>query len=206
MRDSRADEPTRRAAKRALGIDENALVAAYVGRFDYPKNEEWLLDLACATRDRSDLHILLVGGGPNEAALRHRIDAENLHERVYLFGHRDDPLPMYQATDLLLLPSARKGFSYVCAEAMSVGVPVLRTRTSGTRELIVEDVTGRSVPIAHDALIEAAVEMLADRAALLRMGEAASAHVREHFTFERQLEQTLALYRHLAKLDAPRGR
>src|SRR5690606_22400024 len=99
----------------------------------------------------------------------------------------------------LLLPSAREGFSYVCAEAMAVGTPVLRTRTSGTRGLILEGETGRSCPIDHESFVRAAADFLADRAALARMGIAAAEHVRAHFSFDRQLEQTLALYRRLAQ-------
>ena len=202
-----ADDETKRDAKRSLGLDPDALVASFVGRFDYPKNEHWLLDLACATRGQMpNLHLLLVGGGPNEPALRDRVDGENLHDRVHLFGHRDDTLSVYHASDLLLLPSAREGFSYVCAEAMCAGVPVLRTRTSGVTETVVEDVTGRSVPIDHDAFIDASVRMLSDPGALKRMGQAAARHVREKLTFDRQLAQTVELYRRLAKLDRPRDR
>ena len=194
-----ADAAAKRAAKRALGLDEDAPVASYVGRFDYPKNEAWVLDLACATRgSMPNAHFVLVGGGPNEPALRDRIDSQNLHDRVHLFGHRDDTPTVYAATDLLLLPSGREGFSLVCAEAMSVGVPVLRTRTSGMAETVVEGVTGRSVPINHDAFLEAAVVMLSDRAALSRMGAAAARHVRANLTFDRQLAQTVDLYHRLA--------
>jgi len=125
---------------------------------------------------------------------------------VHLFGHRDDTPAVYAATDLLLLPSAREGFSLVCAEAMSVGVPVLRTRTSGVAETVVENVTGRSVPIDHDAFLNAAVVMLSDREALARMGAAAARHVREHLTFDRQLAETVALYNRLANPDPSQGR
>ena len=202
-----ADAEAKRAAKRALGLDPDVLVASYVGRFDYPKNESWLLDLAGATRAQfPNLHFVLVGGGPNEPALRDRVDSENLHDRVHLFGHRDDTPTVYAATDLLLLPSGREGFSLVCAEAMSVGVPVLRTRTSGVAETVVENVTGRSVPIDRDAFLDAAVEMIRDRETLVRMGAAAARHVREHLTFDRQLAQTVELYRRLAKLDGAGGR
>jgi glycosyltransferase involved in cell wall biosynthesis len=201
-----ADEPTRRAAKAALGIDPDHLVASHVGRFDYPKNEEWLLDLAGSTRGQMpNLHILLVGGGPHEAALRDRVDAENLHDRVHIFGYRD-PLPIYQATDLLLLPSIREGFAMACAEAMSVGVPVLRTRTSGTSETIVENVTGCSVPIDHDTFIDAAIRMLHDPAGLRRMGHAGAQHVREKLTFQRQVDHTIELYQRLSKHTGARGR
>ena len=86
----------------------------------------------------------------------------------------------------------------MCAEAMSVGVPVLRTRTSGVAETVVENVTGRSVPIDHDAFLSAAVVMLSERDALARMGAAAARHVREHLTFDRQLAQTVELYRRLS--------
>ena len=44
-------------------------------------------------------------------------------------GHRE-PLPPTNAADALLPALGARGFSLVCAEAMSVGVPCLRTRTS----------------------------------------------------------------------------
>jgi len=121
----------------------------------------------------------------------------NLSDRVRLTGHQD-PLPYYRAADAILLPSIREGFSLVCAEAMATGVPALRTRTSGTHELIQEGVTGRSTPIDHDAFVSAAVEFLKDGAALRQMGAAASRHVRETFTFEQQLSRTIDLYRSIS--------
>jgi glycosyltransferase involved in cell wall biosynthesis len=102
----------------------------------------------------------------------------------------------------VLLPSAREGFSLACAEAMCTGLPVLRTATSGTQELILENVTGRSTPIDHDRFLAAAGEFLSDNVALLRMGKAAAAHIRSNFTFARQVDETLALYR---RLIAARG-
>jgi glycosyltransferase involved in cell wall biosynthesis len=83
---------------------------------------------------------------------------------------------------------------------MSVGVPVLRTRTSGTRSLIVENATGRSVPIDRDAFIGAALEFLSDADALKAMGRAASQLIRQKFTFHQQLTATLDLYRSLVTL------
>jgi glycosyltransferase involved in cell wall biosynthesis len=195
-----ADEPTKIAAKIALGLKPDDLMAAYVGRMDTPKNEEWMLDLAVTSRTRlPNLKILLVGQGPHEAMLRERIHREKLADRVILLGHRD-PQPIYQAADALLLPSEREGFSLVCAEAMSTGVPVLRTRTAGASALIVENVTGRSVPINHDDFLAAAIEFLSDPINLKRMGNLAAKHIRDHFTFERQLNDTIDLYRSLIRL------
>jgi len=192
-----ADEATRRAARAALKLPLDARVAAFVGRLDYPKNEEWLLDVA---ERMPDLQVLYAGEGPHEAMLRQRSSGSvELAERVTLLGHRD-PLQIYQAADALLLPSIREGFSLVCAEAMSVGTPCLRTRTAGTEELIQENVTGRSVAINRRAFVQAAVEFLSlPTDHLRRMGAAASEHVRKNYTYDRQLQQTLALYHRIAR-------
>ncbi len=192
-----ADDATRRAAREKLKIPFDAKVAGFVGRFDNPKNEHWLVDLASKM---AGLHVLFTGEGPRAEELKSHIVQARVADRAHLLGPRD-PLSLYQAADALLLPSFREGFSLVCAEAMSVGTPVLRTRTAGTSELIVENVTGRSVEIDHNAFIAAAIEFLSlPTLELRRMGAAGSERVRNNFTFDRQLEQTLALYRRLVTL------
>jgi glycosyltransferase involved in cell wall biosynthesis len=187
------DEPMRAAARAALGFGSDDTVAAYVGRFDDPKNVDWLLDVATAV---PALRLVIAGEGPHEAAVRARVAADRLSNVTLLVG-RVAPVPVYHAADALLLPSGREGFSLVCGEAMSCGVAVLRTRTAGSTETIVEGVTGRSTPIDHDAFVSAAVAFLADRDALHRMGRAAASHVRERLMFDRQVGQTLELYREL---------
>jgi glycosyltransferase involved in cell wall biosynthesis len=196
-----ADEAAKASAKAALGFKPDERVASFVGRFDVPKNEEWIVDVVAATRETlPEMRFVLLGEGPHEAELRRRIESMGLTERVRLLP-RQDPLPIYQASDALLLPSIREGFSLVCAEAMSVGVPVLRTRTAGTAQLIREGVTGRSVPIDHDAFVSAAIEFLRDRESLQRMGLAAAEHVRANFRFADQVDRTLDLYRRLTTLS-----
>ena len=82
----------------------------------------------------------------------------------------------------------REGFCFAAVEAMSTGIPVLRTRTGGTMSQIIEDVTGRSTPVERNEFVEAAAPFLADRDALRRMGHAAAAHVRGTLTFDLQLD------------------
>jgi glycosyltransferase involved in cell wall biosynthesis len=193
------DGAARQAARESFGLSSGDRVALYVGRLDqfHPKHVEWLVDLAHVARDRiPSLKLLLVGEGPHEPELRAQIARLNLGDRVFLTGHRE-PLSSYHAADALLLSSGKEGFSLVCAEAMACGVPCLRTRTSGTRELIIENVTGRSTPIDHDAFIAEAIDFLSDPAKLREMGLAGAKLVRENFTFQQQLDRTLELYRQL---------
>jgi glycosyltransferase involved in cell wall biosynthesis len=189
----------RAAARRELGIEQDARVAVYVGRLDYPKNCNWLLDVAKRWSGGPELRVLLAGEGPEFDELEGRIHREGLADRVRLLGHRA-PLAVYHAADLQLLASLREGFSLVCAEGMCTGLPALRTRTSGTSELIVEGVTGAATEIEHEAFVSAALEMLRDETKLRGMRSPAAAHIRAGFTFERQLQATLGLYESLAKL------
>ncbi len=198
--------PDERAeARRSFGLSESDVVFCFAGRLDHPKNEDWLLDVdeACRQAGVRNLKILLAGEGPHEGELKRRIEAEGRTGRVFVLGHRE-VLPVYQASDLLCLPSEREGFSLVCAEAMSTGVPILRTRTSGTFELVVENRTGRSVPIDRNAFVAAGLMLAQDRELLRRMGEQAARHVRQHFTFDRQVARTAELYAALSRASGER--
>ncbi len=198
-----ADDATKLAARESFGLLAQDRVAVYVGRLDqfHPKHVEWLVDLVDIARDKiPNFKLLLVGEGPQEPMLRELIDRLNLKDRIFLTGHRD-PLPAYQAADALLLPSAREGFSLVCAEAMSVGVPCLRTQTSGTSLLIDENVTGRSTPVDRDPFIMTAIEFLSNPDALKSMGRRAAQLIRDKFTFQQQLKATLDLYQRLTTLQ-----
>jgi teichuronic acid biosynthesis glycosyltransferase TuaC len=189
------DEAARLRARAALGVSPDAVVAAFVGRLDVPKNADWMVDVALAAPNAT---ILIAGDGPDGPALRRSISRRKLTDRLRLLGEHE-ALPVYQAADALLFPSQREGFGLVCAEAMCVGIPVLRTRTGGTEEMIVENVTGRSVPIDRAAFAAAAAAFLSDPASLREMGSNAAKHIRADFTIDRQIEQTISLYRRLAR-------
>jgi glycosyltransferase involved in cell wall biosynthesis len=137
-----------------------------------------------------------MGDGEQRLAMEQQIRAHDLQDRVSLLPY-GDPRPLYRAIDALLLPSAREGLSLVNLEAMSIGRPVLRTQTAGTGELISEGETGRSTPIDRETFVDTALNFLSDRDSLSRMGQNAAELVRTHYTFQHQVDATVALYRQL---------
>ncbi len=192
-----ADEAQWRQAREGLWVEPDATLAVYIGQLKRDNHVEWMLDLAQTPQTRiAKLRVLIVGDGPHKQHICDRIKYEGLSQRVVLLD-RCDLLKAYCAADAVMLPTQYEGFSWVCAEAMSVGRPVFRTRTGGCPEQIIEGITGRSVPVERSTFVEGAVRFLSDREALVRMGQQAAKHVRETLTFERQLEQTEALYRRL---------
>ena len=190
-------EAEKAAARLRFGLPEDALVLAFVGRLDHPKNAQWCAQVVTsAHRQWPNLHLIYAGAGSDRADLEVFAVREAIADRVRFLGEVD-PLPLYQAADLLLLPSEREGFSLVCAEAMSVGVPHVRTRTSGTSELTIENQTGVSVEIDRTAFIGATMRLLNQPEELRRMGQNGARLIREKFTFDRQVHETVALYRRL---------
>jgi len=185
-------------AREQLNLPKDKTIASYVGRFDVPKNHVWLVDLAIACRDRlPQVMIMLAGDGPDAKRLEKLIQKHQLFDHTRLFDYRD-PLMLYHASDAFLLPSAAEGFSLSCAEALSCGIPVLRTQTAGYQEQIIENQTGLSVPVDHDLFMTQAMSFLSNPVQLARMGTQAAAYVREHLSFEQQVTGTLELYQRLA--------
>lgn len=186
----------RNTARAAFDLHGGDTVAAYVGRLDDPKNEGWLLDLMDQTRaSLPNLKLLIAGDGPHRSAVETGVNRAG-PGRIKMLGQHD-PVAVYHAADALLLPSGREGFSLACAEAMACGVPVLRTRTAGTTEMVIEGVTGRSTPVHKSSFLSAATQFLSDLSKLAGMRTAAADHVRSTLSFERQLAATVTLYRRL---------
>jgi len=62
------------------------------------------------------------------------IKTNSLQKYVNFVGHQR-PRDVLGITDILVLPSDVEGFAIACAEAMAMGVPVIRTRTGGWKDM-----------------------------------------------------------------------
>lgn len=150
------------AARRELGIAEAGSVVASVG---------WLIprkghDLAIRALARlSKTTLLIVGDGPEEAALRRLAEQIGVAGRVRFVGalpHERLPAA-YNAADVLVLASSREGFPNVLLEALACGTPVVATAVWGTPEIVASPAAGRLVPErSAEALAAALHDLLAD--------------------------------------------
>ena len=76
----------------------------------------------------------MAGDGCEEAAMRRYMLENSMEDYVYLLGKRTDVLRLYQAFDVLILPSHNEGYPVVAVEALASGLPVALSR-SITKEL-----------------------------------------------------------------------
>lgn len=118
--------PCARAEKRAeLGLD-GATVIGHVGRFNAQKNHHFLVSVFDELRRRQDSAILLlIGTGPLQDSVRSLVGQRGLEDRVRFLGQRNDTPELYQAMDLMLLPSLFEGLPMVGVEAQCSGLPMV---------------------------------------------------------------------------------
>ncbi|HEY1173779.1 MAG TPA: glycosyltransferase [Verrucomicrobiae bacterium] len=190
------------AAKRALGLPENALIIGMVGRFGAFKRHEMLVNAFNNLKLSGEQpHLLLVGGGgPEETRVRQVASNSPVKERIHLAGYQSDPSQHYRAMDLLVVPSLKEGMSNAALEAMATGVPVLCHTSCGHADILTDGQNGFVRGMESDTQLTGILsDVMADRNLLKRAGLAGRDYVVQHLSLERMRERYAGLYRETAR-------
>lgn len=127
----RFDPERRRLTRARLGLPDDAFVVGGIGRLTPGKRFDVLI--GALARLPGDCRLLLVGGGPQEAALRRAAEESGVAGRVLFTGERPyvpdgSPGPdlpaLTSAMDVLAAPSPEEAFGLAVVEALAAGLPV----------------------------------------------------------------------------------
>ena len=179
---ARRSAELRARSERASGLPEQPYFL-YVGRLAPEKNILGLLEAWLAYRSSGgSWPLLLVGDGPERAALEQIVEASSFSSEVHFAGHRGSAdLPeFYAGAGCFVLPSTREPWGLVVNEAMAAGLPVLVSSRCGSSEDLVEPGVNGFVfdPEDRAALIAGLHRIGAsDRNALERMGKASAERI-----------------------------
>ena len=80
--------------------------------------------------------LLIAGDGPEQQRLEELISSTHQSDTVKLLGYRTDVPALMAAADGVVISSEREGFSYVCAEALLLGKPVISTDVPIANEVL----------------------------------------------------------------------
>ncbi len=186
-----------------LGVREGERVVACAGRVEPMKGQARLVEaLGLIGNRKCNPWVLFCGEITDEAYREHCEEIGRrfgIADRVRFLGHCPDITGVLSAADLAVLPSlGSEAFPRAVIEAMALGKPVVATDVGGTREAVVEGVTGHVVPPDDaEALADRIGRLLADDAVRAAMGEAARRRAEEHFSIEQNVKATERLYRSL---------
>lgn len=108
-----------------FGIAEKFIVG-HVGRFSYPKNHDFLIDIFNEIHKIDDNSVLmLVGEGELREEIQIKLSKLGLLQNVIFTGARDDVYNFFQAMDVFVFPSHYEGLGMVAIEAQAAGVPCI---------------------------------------------------------------------------------
>jgi glycosyltransferase involved in cell wall biosynthesis len=175
-------QPGDRAKARAeLGLPANDPIVGIVATLRSWKGHRFLI---AALRDPrlAPVRLVIVGDGPQQAALREQATADGLAQRVVFAGQQEDVVLWLQAFDVFALPSTgHEGVPQALIQAMACGLPVVTTAVGAIPELVRDGESGLVVPSEDvPALAAAIARLLGDPALCARLAANARTTAARH--------------------------
>lgn len=193
-----ARDPQTTAGHRArLGLPPGARVIGSVFRLGRVKRPLlWLQAASEVARRCPETHFVIVGEGPLRDDMASAAAELGIADRVHMPGLTRDVVPWYDLMDVVLLTSEREGTSNTALEAQALGKPVVSPAVGGMAETFVQGTSGFLVSSDPSPIeiAECVVRALTDTAWRDEAQKTARSFVRERFSIERMVSDTLDLY------------
>jgi 1,2-diacylglycerol 3-alpha-glucosyltransferase len=141
-------EPISSSARAALreqwGLPQDRTVFLYVGRLDWEKRPEVLLN-AIARLASDQAYLVLAGTGAAERELRAVAKRLQLGEQVRFLGdiNHERVSSLFEACDIFVMPGDVESLSIATLEAMACGKPVLAANAMALPELVQPGLNGQ---------------------------------------------------------------
>jgi glycosyltransferase involved in cell wall biosynthesis len=187
--------PDRRdmAWRRSLGIPDDEMVVAFLGRVVMEKGLDVFADAIHVFIDRGVKHrVLVIGDGPAMPWFEQQLPHATFTGQIT----GDDLARAGASADVLLNPSITEAFGNVTLEAMACALPVIAAEATGNTNLVRDGVTGTLVDASDiDGFADALEAYARDPELRHRHGEAGLAFAKT-LDWDRINSIVLRVYRH----------
>lgn len=192
-----------RKIRKEFGFAEDIPVITAIAYACPRKGLGYLLEaLPKVLEEKPSAKVLIVGGGPLTEALKKQASELGITESVIFGGARSDIPEILAATDVSVLPSLSEGMPAAILEAMSCARPVVASNLDEISEIVKDGETGFLVPPRNPGKIaEAITRLLKDEQLAKQIGKNGQKMVRDRFSVETMIENTLRVYGQLAQTN-----
>jgi glycosyltransferase involved in cell wall biosynthesis len=163
-----------RAENKPANLPREPFIVA-AGRLVRQKGFDLLIRAFAASVAERPIALVIVGEGPERAALEELARRHGVQSRVHLPGFVENPWSYFARAAAFVCSSRWEGFGNVIVEAMACGAPVVATDCDfGPREIVRTDDSGLLVPVDNvEALARAILAVVDDRALATRLSDGA---------------------------------
>lgn len=197
------DSAVRERVRREIGVPQDAVLYAYLGRLNRDKG---VLDLARAfsmlAQKRTDAWLVIVG--PDEVGIEPQIleHCNQVKDRVIRVDYTPNPEHYMASADVFVLPSYREGFGSVIIEAAACGVPAVASRIYGLTDAVVDKETGLFFPAGDvSGLFDILLRLHDDPMMRVKMGLKARARAISDFSMDYVTSEMVRFYAQAMRED-----
>jgi glycosyltransferase involved in cell wall biosynthesis len=193
-----AHVPSKAEARKELGLDQNEIYCAFIGRITQIKRPDRFLDVVAKLRNSgAKVNFIVAGAGDLLQECQDRVAAENLP--VTFLGWREDIEAVLAAADFVILTSDNEGTPLSLIQAGMVGIPVVATNVGSTNEIVVDGKTGLLTDLSVDQLANAVTKVATDADLRAQMGAAGREYTMARYGVARLVKDHQDLYLRLLK-------
>jgi len=184
------------AKRRELGMSENVILIGNVARLVPEKGHLFCLESFKIVVDKfPNAKLFIIGDGILKPDIEAKINELNLNNNVIMLGYRRDVAEILASLDISLHTSIWEGTPVAIIEAMLMAKPIIASRVGGIPELIEDGSTGILVsPYDKEALAQAIMRLINDKAQASKMGEAARQSAQDKFNLELMIKNITKIY------------
>ena len=195
-----AKVPSKHEARIELGLDQNQIFCAFIGRITQIKRPDRFLDVVAKIKtDGIKVKFIVAGAGEQLQYCQDRVTSENLP--VTFLGWREDIEVVLAAADFVILTSDNEGTPLSLIQAGMVGIPVVATNVGSTNEIVVNGKTGFLTDLSVDQLVTAVTKLSGNSELRAQMGSEGREYSLARYGVVRLVRNHEDLYHELISRD-----
>jgi glycosyltransferase involved in cell wall biosynthesis len=171
----------------------------FVGRLNPCKGIKEIIKVAeIILKNKPKVKFLIIGDGPSKKGMITELNKLGLKQNFTFLGFvQNTKLSKYfLQSSISLMPSRYETFGIVTGEAMACRLPVVGTKTDGSKRLIKNGVTGYLVNIGdYTSLANKIISLLQNKKVRLQMGYEGRKRITKYFSTETSAKQYESIYK-----------
>lgn len=191
-----------------FGFRPQDILLVYTGRLAPEKSLDFLIQVFCGVAEAvENAHLLLIGGGPQEEALKTQAEHANMLHRIHFMGMQpyQEVARRLAMSDFFVTASTTEVHPLSVIEAMAAGLPVLGIDSVGVGDIVEHGHTGLLSRREQTAFAAQMTRLCLDEDLRRRLGAAARQSA-ENYAIERTMRMMLERYQKLITAALPRQR
>ena len=196
-------------ARKILGLSEADFILLYVGRIDPLKGVDVLLKaVRMLVYDFNNLKLVVIGSlsgsfgqrdksNPYSQRILQQAEGLPVDFKGFISNRSQEFQAYLSAADVFTIPSLFENQANVVLEALSMGVPVVASRTGGIPQMVTEDVGSLFEPGNYYELAKQIKYLYNDRNKIESMRRHCRPHIEKNFTWHLCAEQHIKAFKEI---------